>query len=180
MKPETLYPAFLASQNPDNEDPPTLTTVCNRAGNLLPFYDGAFGDWYLYLSNLGAWVYPFALVREMSWSNAYEAAIDVMPTIAQEEIPEAYGLWVHQVADRWMITDETANADSSGTFISEQAAISAALDLCQYRDLAEGYTYQSNASGTGIVSLPEYEDLRPVNPETLAEHGLVLIWETED
>ena len=180
MKHETLYPTFLASQNPDNDDPPTLTAVCNGAGNLVPSYDGAFGDWYIYVGNIGYWTCPFALVRELSWSDAYDAAIDVMPTIAQEDIPEAYGLWVHEVADSWLITDETANENSLQTFSTEQAAISAALDLCQDRDLAEGYTYQSNFTGTGIVSLPEYEDLRPVNPETLSERGLVLIWETED
>jgi hypothetical protein len=66
-------------------------------------------------------------------SDAYEAYLDECETIPESELWEAYGF--------------ESSKEFDDAFESEKGD----------RDLADGYQYQSNSSGTGIVSVGIYE-----------------------
>lgn len=78
---------------------------------------------------------PYGMVRCVivadSWEQAYEALIDSLPTIDEDELFEAYGFESKEEFDEAVEQAEKCGSD--------------------WPELIDGYTYQSNASGTGIV-----------------------------
>ena len=91
------------------------------------------------------------IITADSWEAAYDAAIDALPTIDPADLPEAYGYDTQKELD---------------------AACAAAPDSCV--DLAEGYCYQSNFTGTGIVNEGHYAWLWEVDAEWLMATGVRL------
>lgn len=87
---------------------------------------------------------PLKIVGGAHFSDAYESAIDQCPTIQESEIYEAYGF-------------------------DSVAEYQAAIDSGDTDDIAliEGYQYQANASGTGIVAVGHHESLDPLTPSLL-------------
>ena len=81
------------------------------------------------------------LVRALSWHGAWYLVEDeILEPIPEEDMPEAYGF---------------------DTLEELQAA--------EWPDLAEGYSYQSNATGTGIVAHDlNGESLNELTPDLLA------------
>ncbi len=123
------------------KDGTELRSVQSAYGNPIEFFD----DW-------GAlWAYRDAeglrcVVAANSWHDALEAAYDTLPTIAESEVPEAYG---------FETLAELHEADSP--------------------ELLEGYQYQSNATGTGIVSVSlNGETLEPLTTDLLCRLGWTL------
>lgn len=88
------------------------------------------------------------VISARSWDSAYEACIDEMRTIDDKEVFEAYGF------------------DSQSD-----------MDACENWDdinLIEGYRYQSNFTGTGIVGVGHMESLDPLTPDYLKQSGIQL------
>ena len=93
------------------------------------------------------------LIQADSWESAYGCAVDNAPTIEASEVPEAYGF------------DSQAELDR---------VVQSAEETGDYPELIEGYQYQDNASGTGIVATGHYENLFEVTPEYLRESGIIV------
>ena len=115
-------------------------------------YDGK--PWHLGKTVCGAWLYPDAAIRADSFESAYEAWIDERPTIPADEIPEAYGAFDKLV--EWMEKRGHENTQHLRDFCNRNAAAFFRLqtsnrDCWDEWPLIEGYQYQSNANGTGIV-----------------------------
>ena len=110
--------------------------------------------WLIGKTDCGAWLFPDATIRADSFSSAYEAWIDERPTIAPEDVPDAYNAF-----DRFVEYMESRGHEDTlhlRQFCSANAAEFFRLqtsngDNWDVWELGEGYTYQSNASGTGIV-----------------------------
>jgi len=81
-----------------------------------------------------------AIVRAQSYEKALEIVYDLLPTIPEDEVHEAYGF------------------DCEGEF---QAAISRG----EQPELIEGYHDQANRSGTGIVSVDHCERMWKLDHE---------------
>lgn len=94
-------------------------------GRKIPIvYDDMIGSIWVYSSaDRGGIV---AVIRAKSLESAYEIMLDESPTISEEDVPEAYGY------------------DS----VEE---LNKVLEDGDYPELLEGYQYQANFSGTGIV-----------------------------
>lgn len=159
----------------------TLHAACSIHGNPIPVSDDACGSLWLYRTAGG---YQH-LVRSDSFESALEAVYDDMPTVPEEDIHEAYGFCVMRdplTPSWWCLIDEACPQPRYlGTYRNRREAYQHALGLLtglDGRDLAEGYTYQANASGTGIVARDlNGEDLREVSPQELVELGIIPIWE---
>lgn len=112
--------------------------------------------WYLGKTACGGWLFPDAAIRADSFSSAYNAWIDERPTIAPEDVPDAYGAFDRFV--EWMESRGHEDTLHLRQFCSVHAAEFFRLQTSEagcWDDwpLIEGYEYQSNASGTGIVDV---------------------------
>lgn len=122
-----------------------LTGAHSLPWNLpLHTYDDGLGPVWIYSEGHG----PRMVVRALSFDKAYEIILDELPPIPQEDLPEAYGYY------------------GAGAEICFQDAVSAAtLGIFEYPELVDGYRYQPNATGTGIVELCHEARLRPYDPK---------------
>ena len=93
------------------------------------------------------------IIQADSFESAMEIAHDESETLPPHEVFEAYGF-------------------------NSQEAFEAALPLREV-ELQEGYYYQSNASGSGIVYAGDYERCSLLTPSTIKKMGLVLKVEVE-
>jgi hypothetical protein len=117
----------------------------NKYDRTLPYYDDGFGPLWIFCNSMGI----ERIIRAQTWEDAYEIAVDERAPIAAEEVPAAYGF------------DTQAELD---------AATAALADGDGGPDLIEGYQYQSNSSGTGIVDVDlNGEALDPLTYERLRE-----------
>ena len=165
-------------------DERTLAGACSIYGNSILSYDDGFGPLWLYRDAGGMRV----VVRAMSWEDALDIVYDTLPTIPEDDMHEAYGFYISPTdyppkADtEYQLIDETGVNETRNFLSYDNARAYAGIAIdWEGRDLVEGYTYQSNASGTGIVALDlNGEDLREVPADGFAEYDLVLIWESED
>ena len=94
------------------------------------WYDDGDGDWYVGELAGGNFGYVDRLVHARSWETAYDIWIDERETVPDDEVHEAYDM----------------------TEAEFEAACERARDgKGEWPDLADGYSYQSDFSGTGIV-----------------------------
>jgi len=104
------------------------------------------------------------LIRARSFEKAWEIWVDESETIPESEIPEAYGF------DGWDSDGEKSETEYSPETAEERfkaAVKKAEAGKRDYPELVEGYEYQSNSSGTGIVSVSHYVWLRELVREDL-------------
>jgi hypothetical protein len=109
------------------------------------------------------------LIHSSSYESAYEAWVDESLTISEEELTEAYGLPDSPEIDAWKETHpaptfyrsnewnawcEALHAEEVRVF--KQWGEDADAHLREHPDLIEGYEYQSNSTGTGIVDMGHY------------------------
>ncbi len=113
----------------------TLRSARTRTGYDLKVYDDCWGTLWLYGHEYG----PTMLIRAEGVESAHSIAIDASKTINADEMWEAYG-FDNEAAYQERVT-QLANPYNDG----------------EYPDLSEGYQYQSNSSGTGIVNVGYYE-----------------------
>jgi hypothetical protein len=85
-----------------------------------------FEDAQVYVCSDDAYGMPRCVIVAKSFEDAYEAFIDYLPTVPQDELYEAYGF------------------ESDDEFQE-------ALDSDECPELCDGYSYQANFSGTGVV-----------------------------
>lgn len=127
---------------PKNET--RLVGATTRYGSEIRTYDDGRGPLWIVRGAYGV----RRIIRASSWYTAYAIHIDEEPTIPESELPEAYGF------------------DSPEEF---RAAVEEANRQGYYPDLAEGYRYQDNATGTGIVAEDYCDRLDPLTSEMVRE-----------
>jgi hypothetical protein len=94
------------------------------------------------------------IIRSRTWEDAYSIAVDERAPISEDRVHEAYGL-------------------------NSQAELDAADK--ETVELIEGYEYQSNATGTGIVDVDlNGEQLSPLTYEMLKEMEITMSFTEED
>lgn len=123
------------------------------SGYPLPVYDDGDGPLWLFGEEYGATM----LVRASSFEAAWGIVIDESRTIDPSEVPEAFG-YEGEDAQARLDADLREARDGRG----------------EWPDLIDGYEYQSNSSGTGIVSVSYYAWLREFTREDLADYRLIV------
>lgn len=89
------------------------------------------GRWFVGSRECGPWIVPALLIRADSWGSAYDIFLDESPTVPVDELHEAYG------------------ADDKDEF--DRIVADARNGACEWPELSDEYSYQSNSSDTGIV-----------------------------
>ncbi len=137
-----------------------LKSVKNRWGHEIAFWDNGFGPLYVYQEACGNFGCVRGVVRAESWETAFECVMDeILKPIHPSEVHEAYGF-----ASRDEMDLKMRIAKESGQ------------DWCP--ELIEGYRYQGNGTGTGIVAWElSGEALDVLTPELVKELELRLRWE---
>lgn len=107
-----------------------LVSATTPFGNPITVEDGGMGPLWAWSDN------PYggiaAIVRAQSYETALEIVYDLLPTIPEDEVHEAYGFDTREAFEAFALTGEQP-------------------------DLIDGYHYQANASGTGIVGVDPCE-----------------------
>jgi len=158
----------------------------------MKFYDD--GSFYDQFFDYGHEFGTMLVIRTDDESTAYDIAIDESTTIEPDEVPEAYGFYLMQAkscfapdnGEPWYICSDVENHGETvsetilkcrgdrqcigGEFDSRGAAIDFALRYIRDHDinLIEGYRYQDNSTGTGIVNTGHYEWIRVANANEIA------------
>jgi len=159
-------------------------------GYRIRTYDDAFGPLWLYRTA----DHLTAMVRAQTFEGAYEIVEDeILEPIDADDVIEAYGFYVtsnrhdHPKPDKevWYAKRDTNfhQEPMEAAFPTERQAVAYCLERIQEEelDLVEGYAYQPNATGTGIVShCLSGEYLETPTREYLHELGICLILETDD
>lgn len=126
---------------------------------------------------------------------AHEVYVDESRTIEEDEVHEAYGLYLMQAksyfapdkGESWYVLMNT-NFHDKGVMVSEsvlvcngdrlttgqafpakEEALTHAVEYIEENELEliEGYEYQSNFTGTGIVNVGHYQWMREITPAEL-------------
>lgn len=158
-------------------DPSDITLrFVNRFGREIQYYDDGIGCLWLYRDAGGL----MGIVRAQNESSAYEIVQDEFLTVVPaEELHDAYGAFDKLVElmekkghentrqlrdfctrwDRFYFDVDTKDANFTGAW--------------DRWELVEGYAYQSNATGTGVVSHDlNGESLKPLTIEEIARQEL--------
>ena len=113
-----------AQLNPDNLEMRFET----RFGSEIKYYDDGFGPFWIYQDASGL----LGVVRAQTWNDAWEIVEDeFLPVVSPEDIHEAYGFDNREEFDRVVARCDRGEIN--------------------HPELSEGYSYQSNATGTGVV-----------------------------
>lgn len=126
------------------KDETRLARAFTCHGSEIKTYDDGCGPLWIVRGVYGV----RRIIRARSWEAAYEIHIDEEPPIEVGELWQAYGF------------------DTPEAF---EAAIAQARESGDWPDLIEGYQYQSNSTGTGIVSVDYDERLDPLCTEDIRE-----------
>lgn len=173
-------------------DNQTMMGTTSEFGTPIPTYDDGFGPLWLYKSANGS----CGIVRTQSWETAFELVEDeILSPIPNdiESISEAYGIWIQPTFHNnnysipcapykvhWNSYLYEENTESYQTRNDAQTRIELFLRSGE-AELAEGYTYQSNSTGSGIVFHDlNGESLELASVELLEQDGIILILETDD
>jgi hypothetical protein len=137
-------------------DDQRLLGAYGRHGDGIPTSDDGFGGLWVYYDSMGV----AGVVRARTWEDAYEAVEDdILQPIAEDEVHEAYGFEGEGAEDRF------------------RRALAEDPDPLQ---LEENFTYQSNATGTGIVQHdPNGDNLEAMTPELRERLGITLVFDEE-
>jgi len=124
-------------------------------GSAVNVYDNGFGSLWLY-QNYEA---PTWIVRAQSFEEALETVYDEMRPVPEDEVHEAYGFDTRAEFDA-----AVRKLDGSG----------------DYLELTDGFYYQSNASGTGIVFPGYHEALEELTPALAERLGVEIDKENDE
>ena len=153
--------------------------------------EDANGQCYVFRSTYGV----ECIVCANGESDAWEVMVDEACTVSPEEVHEAYGLYLMQAkscfapdnGEPWFVLLDndpkgigsivsestlkcTGDRLTTGhVFNSKAEALTHALEFIQENEveLIEGYEYQSNSTGTGIVSIDHNMTMRFLTPAKL-------------
>lgn len=130
-------------------DDHTLLSAQTQYGTPIQVYDDSWGPLWLYSTD--PYGHIAMIIRTQTFEEAWDIAIDESVTILESELHEAYGLT-----------------------LEEFKALDSDVDECLELQLQEGYRYQSNFTGTGIVETGHYEHLEPLTTEYVKAAGIVV------
>ena len=160
-----------------------LRGATGEFGHPIQTYDDCGEALYVYGKEYGASM----IINANSWEAAYGIAIDESATIPEEEVFEAYGSfeWLREsMPELWPEYFQVYRKPGEGKSMGPQTVADILFAMhCEkllaedeeYPELQEGYQYQSNASGTGIVETGYYEWLQELTPEYLCEAKIKLV-----
>ncbi len=140
----------------------SLIAARRRSTNFpIRSYDDAEGGLWLFGNEHGVTM----VIRARSFDAAWEIAIDEAPTVDDSQVPEAYGF--------------DGDGESYGHGETAADKLRQAVELAEagdgeYPELVEGYSYQANSTGTGIVDVGHYAWLRPFARDDAREIRLVI------
>lgn len=145
----------------------------------VQIYDDMDGPLWIFGHEHG----PTLIIRASSFETAWEIAIDESPTIDPSEVPEAYGSFEYLrewCPELWPEYFQVYRKEGEGKSMGPQAV----ADIIFHRradefvdnppDLLEGYEYQSNSSGTGIVNVGHYAWLRELTHDDIDAFNLIV------
>lgn len=172
-------------------------------GKTLRVYDDCMGVLWLYGMEYG----PTMLIRANSLEDAIGIAHDESPAIEVDDLPEAYGFYLMQ-ACKWNEQNSTAkwyvlsDHDDHGEMVSAEVLVCTgdrrsigcydtkqeARDACmEYVNdnaddiyLIEGYVYQPNSTGTGIVSVGHHEWCHKLTDNDVQQYQIEAVIVSED
>ena len=121
-------------------------------GSAIKYYDDGMGPLWIMRDSMGI----VGIVRAMKWHDAYSIVEDeFLPVVSPEEIHEAYDMSAEEFHSK---THEQRN------------------ETGDWPELTDGYSYQSNSTGTGIVSHDlNGEALDPLTVELCERLGIQII-----
>ena len=126
-----------------------ILDVKSRFDNPIEFVMADY-DAPMWIYSWDAYGAPTRIISADTWEGAYDACLDDLPTIEPSEVFEAYGF-------------------------EDQASFDREVELNPDRiELCEGYRYQPNATGTGIVNVGHYEGLEPLTTDYVKRTGIKL------
>lgn len=136
------------------KDDTCLVSAHSRFGNLIKTYDNGYGPLWIYFTSTGV----TGIIRAESFEKAYECILDeILEPIPEEELPEAYGFYGDNAIEAFASACKDAIAKENWDNL----------------ELQEGYQFQPNSTGTGIVPVDlSYEALEPLTIDILKNHEL--------
>ena len=134
------------------KDDTEIMSVKTQYGNDIAFLNDWTSPLWVYSNEYG----PTFIATGQTWESTYEAIIDELTTVPESELYEAFGF------------------DNQADYDAKIAELRAETGDVEWPELIEGYRYQSNFTGTGIVSVGHYENLSPLTTEYLKESGIQL------
>lgn len=140
------------------KDGTSLEGAESRYGHKIRTYDDGFGPLWVYRESLGI----VGIVRAQTMESAWECVLDdILTPIDADDIADAYEFGGCD-----------ADHNCNGTMLPEGHCTE---HPDAYRNLSEGYHYQPNATGSGIVAVDlNGSALDPLTPEMLREWGVRL------
>jgi len=165
----------------------------------LKIYDDSWGSLWVYGEACGALIYPRGVVRAQSFESAYEICQDeIMSRVPEEDLLDAYGLYVLEHKGFYYLCPDFDTLNDYGWYETFGGLIPTRWVIDRFvtregtefegrrliakheLDLVEGYEYQSNATGTGIVTYDlNGQRLEELTPEVADRLGIT-IQVTED
>ena len=155
----------------------------------LATYDDHLGETlFLAYNEFG----PFKVIRAEHFGSAWEIMVDEMPTIEPSELPEAYGMYIlesENALGNFGLYSDLDNGDGTrevneynvthtllNRYPTRESAHAAAMSYAESKelDLIEGYEYQSNSSGTGIVDVGHYIGMVELTQDVAESYGIKL------
>lgn len=164
----------------------SLAGATTSNGHAIPVYDD-WGDSLFLVEDMGGnFSYPVRIIRARSWEAAYEINLDESPTVPQSEAIDCYG-WTMRGADRdqWRRVPDTSFCDLRGFTRETRRAYFESTGKVFHNgvecepDLIEGYEYQSNGIGTGIVDVGHYLQVNEIDPGYLRREGIRLAFSVD-
>lgn len=132
----------------------------DKFGSLKLYWDGfADDDWFIFGFEFG----PVMVVLARSMQTAYDCFVDLQPPISDEELVDAYNVY-----DRFLIVMQNRGHDNNialRKFCHNWLPVYSKIVYSRHDDsryaadqleLDEGYVFQSNSTGNGIVYLGDY------------------------
>ena len=137
------------------KDDTEIISAKTQYGSGIDFLNDWTSPLWVYSNEYG----PTFIAAGQTWESTYEAIIDELTTIPESELYEAFGFdnrkdYDEEIHTLQIVLEETGNVD--------------------WPELIEGYRYQSNFTGIGIVSVGHNENLQPLTTEYLKESGIQL------
>ncbi len=125
MTTDNLQVSILAGKNGVLNPDDFALEFKSRFGSVVRYYDDGMGPLFVMRDSMGI----IGIVRAMSWEDAYSIVEDeFLHVVPADEIGEAYGF------------------NSQAEFEARDTSKDDSMEL------REGYSYQSNSTGSGIVS----------------------------
>lgn len=162
----------------------SLVSVKTKWGNDVPWYDDGIGPLWVCCNSLGV----FGVIRAQDWDAAESIIRDeILKPIPEDEVLEAYGYTVSCSNGKWKGVYDWGGWADKTIFVIEADTKEEAEVLCKEHmndgdaGLVEGYSYQDNFTGTGIVRHDlNGEQHHLLTLEGLSRYGLVIEAEDED